>query len=198
MAPTTYGQYPLIKKRRTSISRINVHELYPFGTITFKGKTQTGTQKNYVVEGYMGGVGYSYVSAQKFKKIGFGFAIEPQYNNILSDALYGTPVRLQDVKLPLMFKISNENDAEFGIYPFFNSFSLGAYTSRNLAITPEQAMNTWDYGLSAALEFGLFYLDLKFNYFYSLKPLKDTNADGYTRQQVFAFGLMLPLRLNKK
>lgn len=164
-----YAQYPLIKKRRTSISRFHVHELYPFATITFKGKTQTGLQENYVVEGYMGGLGYSIASAHKFKKIGYGFALEPQYNNILSDALFGTPVRLEDIKVPLMFKISNENKADFGIYPFFNSISFGGYMSRNLAISPNFSMNKWDYGACASLEFGLFYVDLKFNYFYSFK-----------------------------
>lgn len=194
----SHAQYPLIKKRRTGISRIHVHEFYPFATITFKGKTQTGIQNNYVVEGYMGGLGYSFVSAQKFKKIGYGFAIEPQYNNILSNALYGTPVRLQDIKAPLMFKISNENKADFGIYPFFHSFSFGGYLSRNLAITPEFDMNDWDYGASASFEFGLFYIDLKFNYFYSLKQMNDENSDGFTRQQVFAFGLMLPIKFRSK
>lgn len=193
-----FGQYPLLKKRKTHISRIQVAELYPFVTATYKGKTQYGDYQNYVKQGYMFGVGYSFVSAQKFKRIGYGFALEPQITYLESTSLNGPLFRHQDIKLPVMFKISNENKAEFGVYPFFNSFSIGGFISNNISLRDDQEIDKLDYGLSAALEFGLAYVDLKFNYFYSFKPYTDENALTYSRTQVFSFGLMLPLQLKRK
>lgn len=193
---TVSAQYPYnVKRKKTSKNRYNVVELYPFVQYLAKGSAEIGSTSNYTEKGFMTGLGFSYVSAKKFTDIGFGFSLEPQFSSFTATGFSNPVVKLQEIKLPLQLKVSNENEPDVGFYPFFHSLQFGAYASQFIASSREEEFDKFDYGLVGELELGVLVIDLKLNYFLSLKAENTENSNSYFSSNAFTVGIMFPIGL---
>lgn len=193
---TVSAQYPYnVKRKKTSKNRYNVVELYPFVQYLAKGSAEIANTNNYIEKGFMTGLGFSYVSARKYKDIGIGFSLEPQFSSFTATGFSNPVVKLQEIRLPIQLKFSNENEPDLGFYPFFHSIQFGGYVSQFLATSREEEFDKFDYGLVGELELGVLVLDLKLNYFMSLKGDNQEASNSYFRSNAFTVGIMFPIGL---